>query len=97
MRRFPRREAERMLQKLENKIYHLDYELLTASQESETKKLINHLNLKWEKECLSPQRNKRAVTTASKSQVREKVYQGSSEKWKKFKPFLNEAFDFIKS
>ncbi len=82
-------------EKLGNKIYHLDYELLTTSQESETQKLIKHLNLKWEKECLSPQENKRAVTTASKSQVRKKVYQGSSEKWKKFKPFLNEAFDFI--
>ncbi len=82
-------------EKLDNKIYHLDYELLTASQESETKKLIKHLNLKWEKECLSPQNNKRAVTTASNSQIRKKVYQGSSEKWKKFKPFLKKAFDFI--
>lgn len=82
-------------EKLENKIYNLNYELLTIEQESETRKLIKHLNLKWEKECLLPQNNKRVVTTASNIQIRKKVYKGSSKNWEKFKPFLKGAFDFI--
>jgi tetratricopeptide (TPR) repeat protein len=80
---------------LDNKIYNIDYESLTINQEEETKKLIQHLGLNWEKECLSPQSNRRSVATASNAQVRAKVYQGSSQQWKKFKPFLNGELDCL--
>ena len=76
-----------------DQIYNLSYEKLTENQEEETKKLIKYLGLEWEKRCLAPQDNKRSVFTGSSVQVRQKVYQGSSEKWKKFKPFLNGVFD----
>ena len=68
---------------------------LTINQEDETRKLIQYLDLKWEQECLSPQNNKRNVSTSSSSskQIRQKVYQDSSLKWKKFEPFLNGAFN----
>ena len=78
---------------LNNKIYKLDYELLTVNQESETRQLIDYLGLDWDEKCLSPQNNTRSITTASNLQVRQKVYQGSSEQWKKYQPFLNGAFD----
>ena len=78
-----------------NKIYNLDYEKLTIDQEGETKKLINHLELKWEDTCLAPEKNKRIVKTASSKQVRQKVYKGSSQKWKKFEPFLDGKLDNI--
>ena len=81
--------------RLPSRIYTLDYEELTISKENEIKKLIQYLDLDWEKECLSPQNNRRGVTTASNLQVREKVYQGSSQKWKNFKPYLNGAFDCL--
>ena len=76
-----------------NRIYSCNYDLLTVNQEIETRKLINYLGLNWEEKCLSPQDNKRSVATASNTQIREKVYQGSSQQWKKYKPFLNGAFD----
>ena len=76
-----------------DKIYHLDYEELTHGQEIETRKLIEHLGLDWENDCLSPQDNKRNVSTASKHQVRERIYKGSSQAWQKFKPYINGAFD----
>ena len=75
------------------KIYHLDYEQLTTDQESETKKLIQYLGVDWEEACLFPEKNKRNVKTVSKLQVREKVYKGSSEEWKKFEKYLDRAFD----
>ena len=77
------------------KIYHLDYERLTVEQEIETKKLIEHLELPWEDACLSPQKNKRRVRTASKQQVRKKVYAGSSETWRKYEKFLNGSFETL--
>jgi hypothetical protein len=78
---------------LSKRIYNLDYEQLTFNQEAETRQLIEYLGLDWDENCLSPQNNTRSVTTASKLQIRKKVYQGSSEQWKKYQPFLKGAFD----
>ena len=78
---------------LSKRIYNLDYELLTVNQESETRQLIEYLGLDWDENCLSPQNNTRSVATASNLQVRQKVYQDSSEQWKKYQPFLNGALD----
>jgi len=78
---------------LSNRIYKLDYELLTVNQESETRQLIEYLGLDWDEKCLSPQNNMRSVSTASNVQVRKKVYRGSSEQWRKYQPFLNGALD----
>ena len=77
----------------EKKIYHLDYDLLTEEQDTEIRKLIEYLELGWEEACLSPQENKRNVRTASLQQVRKNIYKGSSGAWRKFKPYLNNAFD----
>ena len=76
-----------------DRIYNLNYDSLTINQEDETRKLIQHLDLGWENSCLSPQSNKRSVRTVSHQQVRKKVYQGSSQQWRKFEPYLNGAFD----
>ena len=80
-----------------DRIYNLDYEKLTMDQENETRKLIRHLKINWEDACLSPQKNKRRVRTVSQQQVRQKVYKGSSEAWRKYEPFLNGAFDSLPS
>ena len=82
---------------LNNRVYDLDYELLVKKQESETRQLIDHLGMDWDEKCLSPQNNTRRVATASNLQVREKVYDGSSQQWKKYEPFLNGAFDSLLS
>ena len=79
------------------RIYHLDYDLLTIDQETETKRLLKFLALDWEHACLSPHNNKRIVRTVSHEQIRQKVYTGSSEQWRKFKPFLGGAFDELET
>ena len=78
-----------------DKIYNLDYEKLTLNQEEETKNLISYLGLKWENKCLTPEENKRSVSTASNNQVRQKVYKGSSQKWKNYEFLLNNKFSSI--
>ena len=83
-------------EKYKSQIYNLNYEKLTENQGEETKKLIKHLGLEWEDACLAPQDNKRVVYTASKMQVKKKIYTGSSDKWKKFEPFLNGVFDHLR-
>ena len=80
-----------------DRIYNLHYENLTTDQEKQTRKLIKYLQLNWEKACLSPQENKRIVRTASQQQVRQSVYKGSSEAWRKYEPFLDGAFSGLQS
>ena len=84
-------------EKYKSQIYNLNYEKLTENQGEETKKLIKYLGLEWEDACLAPQDNKRIVYTTSKMQVKKKIYTGSSDKWKKFEPFLNGVFDHLRS
>jgi tetratricopeptide (TPR) repeat protein len=84
-------------QSYSDRIYNLDYDRLTEDQEPETRRLIEHLGLNWEDACLAPQNNKRSVKTASQQQVRQKVYKGSSQAWRKYEPFLDGAFDKLES
>ena len=83
--------------KYSDRIYNLNYEKLTTDQENETRKLIDLLGLDWEEACLSPHKNKRIIRTASQQQVRQKVYKGSSEAWRKYETYLNGAFDSLPS
>ena len=76
-------------QSYSDRIYNLDYDKLTEDQEPETRRLIEYLELNWEDACLAPQNNKRSVKTASQQQVRQKVYKGSSQAWRKYEPFLD--------
>ena len=78
-----------------NLIYEISYEDLTNDPINITKNLIAHLNLGWEEKCLYPEKNKRSISTASNIQIRKKIYKGSSEQWKKYRPFLDNIFDNI--
>ena len=71
------------------KIYDLCYEELTINQEEETSRLLKYCDLEWDKNCLNFHNNKRAVETASSSQVRKKMYQGSSNEWMRYKDYLS--------
>jgi len=84
-------------QSYSDRIYNLDYDKLTENQEPETRRLIEYLELNWQDACLAPQKNKRSVKTASQHQVRQKVYQGSSQAWRKYEPFLNGVFDGLEA
>ncbi len=75
-------------QKFPEKIYDINYEKLTTHQESESKKLINYCGLDWDQNCLEFYKNTRVVKTASSLQVRQKMYQGSSEAWKEYESYI---------
>jgi len=80
-----------------NKIYDISYEDLTANQEEETRKLLEYCDLDWDENCLNFHKNERAVKTASALQVREKMYQGSSDVWKKYEAYLKPLIKGLKS
>jgi len=80
-----------------NKIYDISYEDLTTNQEEETRKLLEYCDLEWDEDCLNFHTNERAVQTASSLQVREKMYQGSSEVWKQYWARIQPLIDGLKS
>ena len=80
-----------------NKIYDISYEELTKNQKKETQKLLNYCELDWDENCLKFHKNVRGVVTASKAQVRKKIYQGSSEVWKKYESNLKTLTEGLKS
>jgi tetratricopeptide (TPR) repeat protein len=79
-----------------DRIYNVDYDRLTENQVPETRSLIEHIGLNWEDACLAPQENKRSLRTASNQQVRQKVYTGSSQAWRKYEGFIGGAFDGLR-
>ena len=80
-----------------DKIYDLFYENLTTNQEEETRKLLEYCELDWDENCLNFHTSKRAVKTASALQVRQKMYQGSSEVWKKHEVYLQPLIKALSS
>jgi len=79
-----------------NRIYDISYEELTINQEKETRDLLDYCNLDWDQNCLKFHENKRDVNTASALQVRKKMYQGSSDAWKKYEKFLEPLVKSLK-
>ena len=71
-----------------NTIYELGYEDLTENQQAETRKLLAFCDLDWQPQCLDFHNTKRPVRTMSATQVRQKMYQGSSEAWRKYAAHL---------
>jgi tetratricopeptide (TPR) repeat protein len=67
-----------------NSIYDLDYERLTEDQKMETRELLAFCGLEWEDQCLDFHETERQVRTMSAAQVRNQMYTGSSNAWKKY-------------
>ena len=80
-----------------DKIHDMNYEDLTTSQEEETRKLLKYCELDWDENCLNFHTTNRVVETASTLQVRQKMYQGSSEDWKKHEEYLQPLIKALSS
>ena len=80
-----------------NFILNLKYENLINDTEKEVKILLNYCDLSWENNCLEFHKNKRPIKTASDTQVRNKIYNSSINKWKKYERFLEKYYVKLKS
>lgn len=65
-------------------ILDVPYEELTEEPERWSRKIVGFSGLSWQDKCLDFHLNSRAVKTASASQVKQKIYKGSSEAWRKY-------------
>jgi tetratricopeptide (TPR) repeat protein len=65
-------------------IFDLDYDVLVREPRPAIERLTAFCGLEWEEACLSFERSARAVKTASVWQVRERLYQRSSGRWRNY-------------
>ncbi len=82
-------------EKFPGRIYDLGYERLTENQKAETQKLLEYCRLSWDDRCLEFEKTERPVRTASATQVRQKIYQGSSLAWIPYEPYLQPLRDAL--
>lgn len=69
-------------------IHTVQYENLVTDTEGETRKLLAFCGLDWEAECLEFHKSRAASTTASATQVRQRIYASSVGRWRAFEPEL---------
>lgn len=69
-------------------VFDLQYEEMVADQEATTRRLIDFLGLDWEDACTSFHLTERAVSTPSRWQVRQPIYNSSVQRWRRFEPHL---------
>jgi tetratricopeptide (TPR) repeat protein len=73
-----------------DRFLEIEYEDLIADREAVTRRLIAFSGLDWHDSCLQPERNQRAVVTASLWQARQPVYATSVGRWRHYEPWLGE-------
>jgi hypothetical protein len=57
--------------------------------------MIDFCGLEWNENCLNPERNERSVVTPSVWQVRQPIYKTSTERWRRFEPWLGAFQDLL--
>jgi hypothetical protein len=79
-------QYQRLMSHWENlfpgEIFTVQYEELVQDQERVSKRLIEHIGLKWDEKCLDFHNNERNVMSASNLQVRQPMYESSIDRWK---------------
>ena len=66
---------------LGDRLIEVEYEVLAADQEGQTRALLQKVGLDFEDACLDFDRNTAPSTTASSVQVREKIHTRSVNRW----------------
>ena len=78
-------------------LYDIQYEDLIDDQEGQSRGLIAHCGLEWDDACLDFHKTKRAITTASLTQVRRPIYRSSVELWKRYENELAPLVEALQS
>ena len=71
-----------------DKILDINYEDFVLNFKEQTKSILDYLDLEWEDQIKNYTTNKRAISTASFQQVREKIKKNTSDDWKMYRKYL---------
>jgi tetratricopeptide (TPR) repeat protein len=65
-------------------LLEVPYEGLIADQEGWTRRMLEFIGLPWDARCLDFHQTERAIITASRWQVRQKIHSGSVARWRNY-------------
>jgi tetratricopeptide (TPR) repeat protein len=77
------------------RILDVRYEDTVADPEREARRMLDYLGLPWDPACLDFSNNRRAVLTASSTQVRKPIYSSSVARWKHFEKHLRPLLEIV--
>ena len=69
-------------------LLEVPYEALIEDQEGWSRKMLEFIGLPWDPKCLDFHQTERAVITASKWQVRQKIHSASAGRWRHYEKFV---------
>ncbi|MEE4210904.1 MAG: sulfotransferase, partial [Parvularcula sp.] len=75
---------------LPGKVLRVQHEDVLDDLEGQTRRMLDHLGLPFEEQCLAFHTTDRAVRTASSEQVREPINRKGQNAWKPFEPWLGD-------
>jgi len=73
---------------LPGEVLRVHYEQVVDDLEGQVKRILDFLELPFERQCLDFHRTERSVRTPSSEQVRQPIYRGGLEQWRNFEPYL---------
>jgi len=76
-------------------ILEVHYEDIVADVESQTRRMLEYIDLPWDDACLEFYKNKRQVKTASVAQVRQPIYSTSVARWQHFSKHLDPLMNIV--
>lgn len=86
-----RRQYERLMEHWRTigvEMLEVEYEELVACQESQSRRIIEHIALPWDDRCLRFHESGRLVRTLSFDQVRRPIYTSAVDRWKRYDKHL---------
>lgn len=78
-----------------DEILDVDYEMLVNEPEHQTRRLVEAVGLPWNDACLDQKSSSSPVRTASIWQVRQGIYTGSKERWRRYERHIGDAIDVL--
>ncbi|HWD40733.1 MAG TPA: sulfotransferase [Fimbriimonas sp.] len=75
----------------------IQYEDLVARGEDVIRRMVEFCAVEWSDRCLRPEENVRSVVTPSAWQVRQPIYQTSTQRWHGFEPYLGAFAELMKT
>jgi len=74
---------------LPGRVHRVIYERMVDDTEAEVRALLAYCGLDFEPRCLEFHKTERAVRTASSEQVRQPIYRGATDEWRRYEPHLD--------
>ena len=81
-------DYERFMGAVPVKVLDVVYEDMVADLEGQARRILDFLGLAWDRKVLEYYKSRRAVTSASKWQVRRPVYSSSVGRWRNYEEFM---------